>query len=168
MYDDVEHKTLDEIASFVTFSQNTAFQETTQTTSLQFAYGKIPATMIDAMLPYVEEDGLKAEYKNTYNLRRRPASLLGYVQLICRSQTRDATPFVAETPSFVQEIGCGFGPQSGHAVRAKRFCDGISEHKKFNFFRNFSTRLSATVIHDGARGPRLFVWFSSSLASQDD
>ncbi|XP_077548424.1 uncharacterized protein LOC144161673 [Haemaphysalis longicornis] len=46
---------------YVTFAYNTAIQETTQMTPFELAYGKRPTTMLDAMLPHVEDDDLNAD-----------------------------------------------------------------------------------------------------------
>lgn len=56
MYVDVEHKTWDAILPYVTFAYNTAPQETTRMTPFRVLYGRDVATMLDAMLPHVEND----------------------------------------------------------------------------------------------------------------
>lgn len=61
MYVDVQHKTWDDILPYVTFAYNTAVQETTQTTPFQLVYGRQPTTMLDTMLPHVEDEDLNSD-----------------------------------------------------------------------------------------------------------
>lgn len=61
MYVDVEHKTWDDVLPYVTFAYNTAVQETTRMTPFSLLYGRDPITMLDAMLPHVEDDGLNED-----------------------------------------------------------------------------------------------------------
>lgn len=61
MYVDVQHKTWDNILPYVTFAYNTAVQETTQTTPFQLVYGRQPTTMLDTMLPHVEDEDLNSD-----------------------------------------------------------------------------------------------------------
>ncbi|XP_037573115.1 uncharacterized protein LOC119455750 [Dermacentor silvarum] len=56
MYVDVAHKTWDEILPYVTFAYNTAPQETTQMTPFELVFGRQVATMLDAVLPHVEDN----------------------------------------------------------------------------------------------------------------
>lgn len=52
MYVDVQHKTWDEILSYITFAYNTAPQETTGFTPFRLVYGREATTTLDAMLPH--------------------------------------------------------------------------------------------------------------------
>lgn len=61
MYVDVGHKTWDEVLPYVTFAYNTAPQETTQMTPFELVFGRQVATMLDAMLPHVEDDNIHAD-----------------------------------------------------------------------------------------------------------
>ncbi|XP_072143635.1 uncharacterized protein [Dermacentor andersoni] len=61
MYIDVGHKTWDEVLPYVTFAYNTAPQETTQMTPFELVFGRQVATMLDAVLPHVEDDNIHAD-----------------------------------------------------------------------------------------------------------
>lgn len=52
MYIDVEHNTQDAVLPYITFSYNTAQQDTTRTTPFFLLYGRQVTTMFDAMLSY--------------------------------------------------------------------------------------------------------------------
>lgn len=54
---DVEHKNWDEILPLVTYTCNTAQQETTQTTPFRLLYGREVTTMLDAMLQHACDNG---------------------------------------------------------------------------------------------------------------
>ena len=79
MYVDVEHKTWDEILPYVTFAYNTAIQETTQMTPFELVYGRQPTTMLDAMLPHVDDDDLNADVQG-YLQRAEEARQLARVR----------------------------------------------------------------------------------------
>ena len=79
MYVDVEHKTWDEILPYVTFAYNTAIQETTQMTPFELVYGRQATTMLDAMLPHVDDDDLNADVQG-YLQRAEEARQLARVR----------------------------------------------------------------------------------------
>lgn len=80
MYVDVEHKTWDEVLPYVTFAYNTAIQETTHMTPFELVYGRQPTTMLDAMLPHVEDDDLNADVQE-YLQRAEEARQLARVRI---------------------------------------------------------------------------------------
>lgn len=80
MYVDVEHKTWDAILPYVTFAYNTAIQETTQMTPFELVYSRRPTTMLDAMLPHVEDDDLNADIQD-YLQRAEEARQLARVRI---------------------------------------------------------------------------------------
>lgn len=63
MYVDVEHKNWEEILPYVTFTYNTAQQETTRMSPFRLLYGREVTTMLDAMLPHERDiDDTDADY----------------------------------------------------------------------------------------------------------
>ncbi|XP_075526243.1 uncharacterized protein LOC142557938 [Dermacentor variabilis] len=61
MYVDVRHKTWDEVLPYVAFAYNTAPPETTQVTPFELVFGRQVATMLDVMLPHIEDDNIYAD-----------------------------------------------------------------------------------------------------------
>ncbi|XP_077557027.1 uncharacterized protein LOC144170873 [Haemaphysalis longicornis] len=88
MYVDVEHKTWDKVPPYVTFAYNTAIQETTQLTPFELVYGRRPTTMLNAMLPHVEDDDLNTDVQG-YLQRAEEAHQLARVRTT-RQQLVDA------------------------------------------------------------------------------
>ncbi|XP_037288238.1 uncharacterized protein LOC119181155 [Rhipicephalus microplus] len=55
MYVDAGHKTWDEVLPYVTFAYNTTPQETTQMTPFELVFTRPASSMLDAMLPHVDD-----------------------------------------------------------------------------------------------------------------
>lgn len=64
MYVDVGHKTWDEVLPYVTFAYNTAPQETTQMTPFELVFARPASTMLDAMLPHVDDGSTHGDVAN--------------------------------------------------------------------------------------------------------
>lgn len=88
MYVDIEHKTWDEVLPYVTFAYNTAMQETTQMSPFQLVYGRAVTTMLDAMLPHLDDSSLHTD-TYTFLERAEAARQLAKVR-IQDQQLRDA------------------------------------------------------------------------------
>lgn len=88
MYVDVEHKTWDEVLPYVTFAYNTAVQETTNMTPFRLVHGREVTTMLDAMLPHLD-DGNQQPDVHTFLHLAEEARQLARLR-IQNQQRRDA------------------------------------------------------------------------------
>lgn len=171
-YVDVQLRTWDDVLLHVTFAYSTAIHKTMQMTPLELVHGRLPTTLLNAILPHEESDDLTPTSKNTFSVRRRPAKSLEFVQWTSSWWMPCAKTSNAQTPSTSKAIVFGFELPSDDAEKVTSLSKAISHTTRFyDLSANLPSRWSPMLIpehHDFARPPKSSTWFAWSLSKQYD
>ncbi|XP_037505816.1 uncharacterized protein LOC119382164 [Rhipicephalus sanguineus] len=77
MYVDVGHETWDEVLPYVTFAYNSAPQETTQMTPFELVFARPASTMLDAMLPHIDDGSTNGDVADFLQRAQEARQLAG-------------------------------------------------------------------------------------------